>query len=662
MPRKRRLQAKDLFRLALPQSPTLSPDGKSVAFALKRTEAKANRYTSNIHVVPTRGGRIRQLTRGHRMNTAPAWSPNGRWIAFVSNRHDKSQVWLLPTEGGEAKQLTDLEGGPIRELIWSPDSRALLFGHRIQEKKDPKKRKKEATYKHITRLRYKLDGDGYYPEKQWWHLWTVSVPGGRTRQVTFGEEDDWSGRWSPNGKWIAFISNRLPDADRHPDNADVYVARATGGKPRKVTRHFGMAGVPAWSLDGRSIYYLGNYSKDGDWNKHPVHVYRVPARGGRVKDLTPELELWPLNGVVTDTAMGEDLEGGTLQTYGEDGEERLALYLNERGGCRLYSLSARGGPLRPEFTEDVNIVGVSVQPGGEAALVAARMMDVGDVYALRLDGSQKVKRLTQTNRAFFAGLKLTEPEEVVFRNARTRIQGWILRPPGFRKGRRYPTLLEVHGGPMCAYGYTFFHELHLLAAQGYVVAFSNPRGSDGFGTRFRCCIDLRWGTIDYADCMAVVDAMVRKPYVDRKRLGLLGGSYGGFMTTWAISHTNRFKAAVTQRQWGNYYSGFGVSDFGFHLSYQFKGYPWERPLEYLKRSPNYYAGSIRTPLLIIHSEEDHRCPLGMAQELFSSLKMQKKTVELVQFEGEPHGLSRGGKPRNRLERLNRIVAWFESYL
>jgi dipeptidyl aminopeptidase/acylaminoacyl peptidase len=658
---KRKMQAKDLFRLVLPNAPSLSPDGKDIVYALKKTDAKENKYVSNIYRVSVRGGAPRQLTTGKHMDSSPVYSPNGRWIAFVSKRDDKtSQIWILPTDGGEARQLTKLEYGPIRQLAWSPDSKQILFGHRKEEHKDPKEKKKEATFKHITRLRHKLDGDGYWPKERW-HLWTVSVPGGTAKQITFGEDDDWGGSWSPDGKRIAFVSNRMKDADYHPDNSDIYVVSAKGGKPKQITRRFGMVDAPTWSANGRWIYYMGNFGKDGEWNKLPIHIYRIPSNGGDVLDLTPDLEYWPINGTVTDTAMSDF--DGILMPYFEDGEERLAIHLTERGGVRLYSLSTKGGELRPEFTEDVNIVGVSIhRQRPEAGVVAARMMDSGDVYHVPLNGSGKVTRLTNANKSFFNSLDLTEPEEVVFQNGRVKIQGWILKPPGFRSGRKHPTLLEVHGGPMCQYGYTFFHEMHLLAAQGYVVVFSNPRGSDGFGTHFRCCIDGKWGTIDYEDCMAVVDDMVKRPYVDGKRLGILGGSYGGFMTTWTVGHTDRFKAAVTQRQAGNEYSFFGSSDFGFYQYYEYKAFPWEDPMKYLERSPNFYVGNINTPLLVVHSENDYRCPLSQAEELFVALKMQKKTVELVQFEGEPHGLSRGGKPQNRLERLNRIVGWFKKYL
>ncbi|MBD3334028.1 MAG: alpha/beta fold hydrolase [Candidatus Eisenbacteria bacterium] len=658
--RLRKIGANDLFRLELPNSPTLSPDGRYAAFTVKRTLFKKNKYASDIHVAALRSGRTRRLTTGESMDTAPAWSPNGRWIAFISNRDQKPQIWILPTHGGEARQLTKLEGGPIRQLSWSPDSRRILFGHRIQKKEDPKEKKTRPTYKHITRLVHKLDGDGYWPKERW-HLWTVTVPGGRTRQITSGPDDDWDGVWSPDGKRIAFVSNRLEDADWHPENSDIFIVNDRGQRLRQVTQLFGTTENPAWSADGKTIYYMGNFAPDGEWNQYPTHIYRIPAGGGEVVDLTPELDYWPMNMVVSDTAQAG--HGSVLLPFQDGEDERLAFFVNIHGGCRLYSMSTRGGPARPEWKQNVNVLAVSANRDGRlAAVAAATMMDVGDIYRVPLDGSGRVRRLTQLNRTVFDSLDLSEPEEMEFRNGRTRIQGWVLKPPGFQPQRKYPMLLEVHGGPMTQYGYTFFHEMHLLAAKGYVVVFPNPRGSDGFGTRFRSCIDARWGTVDYDDCMAVVDVMERKRYVDKSRMGILGGSYGGFMTTWAVGHTDRFKAAVTQRQASNMWTMFGSSDFGFYRAYKYRAYPWQRPMTYLKASPNFYAGNINTPLLIIHSENDYRCPLAQSEELFTSLKLQKKTVELVQFEGESHGLSRGGKPMNRLERLNRIVDWFERYL
>ena len=348
--------------------------------------------------------------------------------------------------------------------------------------------------------------------------------------------------------------------------------------------------------------------------------------------------------------------------YHDGKEERIAYVQDEEGACRVYSASGSGGDERLEFGGNVNVVDFHATRDGRAAAVAGEIMNAGDVYSFALDGWDDAKRVTKLNDSFLSSLALVEPEERWFKNGRTKIQGWIFRPPRMRKGRKYPCLLEVHGGPMCQYGYTFFHEMHLLAAQGYVVVATNPRGSSGRGLKYMNCIEGNWGKLDYADCMAVVNTMARQSYVDSKRLGILGGSYGGFMTIWAVGHTNRFKAAVTQRALGNWATQFGSSDVGWEDQYEMGGLPFDRPLHYMKKSPNYYVRNIKTPLLIIHSEQDLRCPIAQSEELFTSLKVLGRTTEMVRFEGESHGLSRGGKPANRRERLNRIVDWFERYI
>lgn len=658
--RKRLLTAEDLFRFAMPGSPAVSPDGSRVVYSVKRAVFGKNRYVSHLYEVPMRGGSARQRTQGEALDANPVFSPDGKHIAFVSKRGDRTQLYLMNARGGSPRALTKLEGGPIRQPVWSTDGRTILFGHRIQPPVDPKKRKVQANFKHITRLNHKLDGDGYLPDERW-HLWTVAVRSGKAKQITFGENDDTDGSISPDGKRVAFASNRMPDADWNPGNADLYVMPLKGGRPRQVTLRYGACSAPAWSRDGRTLYFLGHFAPKGQGVHVPVHVYRIPAAGGAMKDLTPKLDRWLRNGVLAD--VNANPFTNLMERYDDGAEERLAFGVDDRGGYRIFSVAGKGGPVREEFAGDVNTLGLAVVPNGNrAAVVATTIMDAGEVYALRLDGSGAARRLTNVNRRVLTALKLTEPEEIVVRNGRTRVHGWILHPPDMKRGKKYPLVLQIHGGPACQYGYSLYHELHLLAAQGYVVAFCNPRGSDGYGSRFRACIQDRWGTDDFSDLMAFAAAVANRPYVDAKRQGVVGGSYGGFMTTWALTHSKRFRAGITMRQAGNRFTMFGTSDIGFYPGWYFRKMPWEDPMLYHRRSPNFYAHRITAPLLIIHSEEDYRCPLGQAQELFTTLKFLKRTVELVQFEGESHGLSRGGKPMNRLERLRRVTDWLKRYL
>ncbi len=661
MPRRgKKLTIEDLFRFKVPQTASISPDGEQIVFSVKYSNGKKNKYNYRLFRMGFDGGRAEALTRGHVNDTDPLWSPNGKHIAFLSDREDDTtNIWSMPAGGGEPVQVSRLKGGPIMGLQWAPDGKSLLFLHRLMPKKDPEKKKTEASYKHITRLNHKFDGMGFYYQARW-QLWVVSFPSGTARQLTKGPWDITNAAWAPNGKRIAFLSNQLDDNDNHQLHSDIFTITPKGRSVKKITKRQGLRDSLCWSADSKTIYYTGNYAGPGEWIRHTIPVKSIPATGGGEKVLTPDIDNWTLNMVVTDTVPGF---GGGVHRYDEKGDERIAFYLDEEGACRLYSVSARGGDIRLEFGGDVNSYGVTVSSAtGKAAVVAAHMSDVGDLYSLTLNGDGESKRRTRLNDTLMNGLALSEPEEIWFRNGKTKIQGWVLKPPGFRKDRKYPCVLEVHGGPMCQYGYTFFHEMHLLAAEGYIVAYSNPRGSSGRGLKYMNCIEGNWGKLDYSDCMAVVNSMARKRYVDGKRLGILGGSYGGFMTTWVVGHTNRFQAAVTQRALGNWTIQFGSSDYGWDNKYELNALPWRKPLHYLKLSPNYYVDNIKTPLLIIHSENDLRCPIAQSEELFTSLKVLGRTTEMVRFEGESHGLSRGGKPANRRERLSRILDWFDRYL
>ncbi|MCP4547419.1 MAG: S9 family peptidase [bacterium] len=661
MPKQRKVRVDDLFKMVLPESPAISPDGTQVVYALKRVDAKENRYLSNLWLRSAQGGRPRQLTRGDQMDAAPVWSPDGKRIAFISTRDQKSNIWIIPCDGGEARQLTRLEG-VISDMEFRPDGKELLFCHRPMKKVDPKERAKKATFKHITNLHHKMDGFGYFPAARQ-HLWACNTSSGGTRQLTSGEFDIGSPHWSPDGRQIACTTCLDIDMQHEGSSFHLHLVNAKGGKPRELTTRPAHINHLCWAPEGKSIIFAGHFGGPGEWIKFPYQLWEVSLRGENYTNLTPQMDNWPFNFIISDTAMGD---AALLKPYREDGAWRIAFVQNEDGACRVYSIpregAARMSGARLEFGDQVNTYAVHVNGLGDCVVAAAKMMDIGDIYTVKLDGAFKSRQLTNTNRGLFGQLKLTEPEEVRFKNGNKEVHGWILKPPGFREDRKYPALLEIHGGPMGQYGYTFFLEMHLLAAQGYVVAFSNPRGSCGYGNKWMYCTHGRWGGVDYDDLMAVTNAVSRKPWVDSKRLGVLGGSYGGFMTTWMLGHNKRFKAGVTMRQAGNRLTQFGASDYNMHEYYSFGAWPWDKPLAYLKQSPNFYAHKITAPLLIIHSEQDLRCPVSQADELFTILKSQGRTTEYIRFEDESHGLSRGGKPRNRVERLERILDWFKRYL
>jgi dipeptidyl aminopeptidase/acylaminoacyl peptidase len=328
------------------------------------------------------------------------------------------------------------------------------------------------------------------------------------------------------------------------------------------------------------------------------------------------------------------------------------------------AVPAGGGGAVNLVEGDHQICAFHVTPDGRrAALVMADPVNPGEVYALDLEGDRAgtPRCLTDLNADLFAEVQVLEPERLRIKSSDDiTVEGWVLKPPGFSKERKHPLILQIHGGPHAQYGSVLFHEFQVLAGLGYVVLYMNPRGSQGYGEDFARAINEAWGDRDYMDLMEAVDAILEEGYIDEKRMGVAGGSYGGYMTNWIVGHTDRFAAAVTMRSVVNMESFFGSSDFGFEMRNELGGAPWQRRELYRKLSPITYVENIKTPLLIIHSEQDHRCPIEQAEQLYAALRALKREVLFIRYPEEGHGLSRGGKPEHRVDRLQRIIEWFSS--
>jgi dipeptidyl aminopeptidase/acylaminoacyl peptidase len=661
---KRRITVEDLFRLRVINHAAISPDGARVAVSVARCDWKKNKNFASLYLVDARGGRLRRLTTGDHVDTKPTWSPDGLTLAFLSDRDKCSAIWLLPMDGGEPVRLTERDCD-VKDFAFSPDGRRLCYAAQAKNEKEKlrrdEKRKelaRRADYEHVTRLLHKLDGQGFW-NGHYTHIHVISVRGGKDKQITSGDHDDAKPHFSPDGKRIAFLSNRLPDPDRFCENADIFTVSAHGGTVRQITKRHGPILNYSWSPDGKRFAFVGHMGKTGEFFQRNVHVWIIPATGGAARDLTSDIDNNCFNVTLGDVPALTFAADPPI--WSADGE-RIYFIVSERGACNLYETATKPGPSQPRWVGEHVIIGMSqTKDARRAALIVGTATDPNEVYTLDLDKADAApRRITRINRAHLNKLAITPPEPIACKRGRHTVHGWLVKPPGFSPKRKYPLILQIHGGPHTQYGHAFFHEMHWLAAAGYVVLYTNPRGSVGYGLKFVQALHHRWGIPDTPDLLACVDRVVRRGFTDSKRLYITGGSYGGFMTNWIIGRDHRFRAAVTQRSVHNMESMLG-SDYGWFLTLEMGMAPWEDARKIREASPCAKVKNIKTPLLIIHSRDDLRCPIGQAEELFCTMKYLGRKVEMVQFNSESHGLSRGGRPQNRAERLRRILDWFERH-
>ena len=665
--KKRMITAEDLYKFELISSLEIAPDGRHVIYAQQRVDQKTEKKFSNLWVVPTEGSKPGQFTYGDQSDSSPKWSPDGKQIAFISNRKDekKPQMYLIPFDGGEARPLTDLKGR-IGSFEWSPDGTKIVCQFRktdpeaIEREEDEQKKKLGVVSRHYKRISYKFDGAGFLPQERW-HIWVIDTQSGEATQLTDGEiYDEVNPTWTPDGQAILFTSNRADDPDIDFDLNDLYRIPAEGGKMEKIATPEGMKMFPRYSPDGRWIAYYGREGRGNWWRNATLWV--IPADGSAsAQNLTGQFDINVSAGVMNDTNAGAaEL---TPPVWSAD-SQRLYFPVGQHGSSRLHSIGIDGNDLQP-FTPEMGAVGIFCldRPNQKLAYFFSTITDPGQIWVQDL-GTGDSQVLTATN-AWLQDVDLGEVEEIWFQGRdANQLQGWVLKPPGFDPSQKYPSILEIHGGPMGQYGYFFMHEFYFLTAQGYVVYFSNPRGGQGYGEAHTKAIYGNWGDADYADLMIWADLMKDKPYIDPERMGVTGGSYGGYMTLWVIGHTHQFQAAVAQRVVSNFISMWGSSDMNNRFSALVGD---EAPIDDVQtawdHSPVKYLPNATTPTLLIHSEEDHRCPIEQGEQAFVTLKVKAGVdTEMVRFPGEPHGLSRIGRTDRRIVRLNHIARWMNRYL
>lgn len=664
--KKTTLTAEDLYRFELVKSPRISPDGRHVVFSLHRVDRKTEKKFSNLWIVPTDSGKPRQFTYGDQSDSTPRWSPDGSQIAFFSNRGDKekqSQIYLIPFAGGEARPLTSIDG-EIGDMQWSPDGKRLLCTVRklddeqLERQNDEQKKKLGVVYRHYDRVFYKLDGYGYLPHERT-HIWIIDAATGKGKQLTdhpvFDEE---SPRWSPDGKWIVFTSNRSENPDFMVDRIDLYVMPAEGGEMHRIDAPIGSKGAPTFSPDGKWLAYYGTEGEERPCDNTSLWV--VPVDGSApARNLSGKYDLHIAAWTINDLGEPETIP----PTWTLDGK---AIYfpVTIHGSSVLYRIQVADQTLETVIDKG----GVAAAQSFDStqrrmAYFYGTLTDPGQIWVRDMASGQS-RQLTDFNLSWLRKLDLGAIEEVWYKGAAGNdLQGWILTPPGFDPNKKYPSILEIHGGPLTQYGNFFMHEFYYFAAQGYVVYFTNPRGGRGYGQEHASAIWGSWGGADYDDLMVWTDQVSRKPYIHTGRMGVTGGSYGGYMTVWIIGHTQRFKAAVTQRCVSNFISMWGSSDFNWSFQQELRSkQPFADLEKFWDMSPIKYIGNAVTPTKVIHNEFDLRCPIEQGEQVFVALKSLGVDSEFVRFPDEFHGLSRSGRTDRRIARLNHILGWFEKYL
>jgi dipeptidyl aminopeptidase/acylaminoacyl peptidase len=651
MPNPRPMAPNDLTRIRFLSDPQIAPDGRTVAFVVTTLSEEKDEYLSNIWLVDGAGGEPRRFTTGPRRDTAPRWSPDGARLAFVSERETKKkgQLYVMPAQGGEPTRLTDLKNG-VGAPEWSPDGTRLAFVARVggwQEPESEEEKRKSRPPRMITTLKYRFNGEGFTYDRRS-HIFIVAVEGGEPSQLTEGDYDHGDPAWSPDGRWIAFTSARHDDRD-HNDAGDIWLVSAGGGALRRLTHTAGPAGHPTFSPAGDTVAYLGR-SAINSFGKN-VQLFTVRVSGGAPVCLTGDFDrsCSPL---------------GIPPLWSQDGQT-LIVASEDQGTLGLYRVRPGSGPPTRIVSGERTVTGCSASRDGACvAFTATDPLSPAEVFSCAPDGSGE-RRLTDFNADWKREVALSRPERFRFERAGFTVDAWLMKPFGFEPGRRYPVLLNVHGGPHAQYGYPFFDEFQVQAGAGYAVLYTNPRGSQGYGEAFTRAVVGDWGGGDAADVLAGLDEALRRfEWIDPDRLGLLGGSYGGFMTSWIVGHSRRFRAACSERAVNSHVTMFGCSDIGhlFNAVELGGARPWENMTKYLERSPLTYAKDIATPLLIVHSEDDLRCPIAEGEQLFMALKTLRRDVTFVRFPDENHELSRSGKPRHRLERFRIILEWFARHL
>jgi dipeptidyl aminopeptidase/acylaminoacyl peptidase len=718
---KRAITEKDLFDFVWIGDPQVSPDGMRVAFVRVTVNEKKKGYNTSIWSVPVAGGEEpHQLTKGDHDST-PRWSPDGKFLLFLratekEGKPEPPQLSILPMAGGDSFVFTDLPKGASNP-VWSPDGKMIAFTSETnaddlakQEKKkrkeeelkkavsasspsgsvEPSKKPAEKSEKNggdkaaqkaeseseyesdvrvITRAVYREDNDGYADPKHPQHIWVVTAPHTadekvKPKQLTFGRFNEGSVVWSNDAAQIYFTSLRVDEPYYELPRTDLYSIRASGGEPAKLNSIDMEIDNLSLSPDGKQVAFVASAAQ-------PINSYTQPdlwivdlTPNAKPRNLTASFDFDVGSGVFGDNAAPR--AGGTnIPLWTPDGRSLIEV-CGKEGKTILASFDTQTGAETDLTHGNQAVVRFRASADrSEIIYTVSTPTRINDLFVI--DGESfrsEPRQLTRVNDALFSTLNLTEPEEIHYKTFDGKtIQAWVQKPPNFNPAKKYPLILNIHGGPHAAYGYIFAHEFQWMAAKGYVVLYPNPRGSTTYGQEFGNVIQYHYPGDDYKDLMAGVDDVIRRGYIDDKKLGVTGGSGGGLLTNWVVGQTDRFAAAVSQRDiasWGDWWYS---ADFTLFQPNWFKAPPFEDEQDFKARSPIDYIRNVKTPMMFILGEADYRTPPGAGgEQMFRALKFRKVPTVMVRFPDESHELSRSGQPWHRIERLENIVGWFDHWL
>lgn len=641
-----------LLRVTRISEPHLSPDGKTVAFTARSVNLAENSQPRDIYAVSVDGGSPKQLTNGGTINERPRWSPDGKRLAFISNRSGSSQIWLMDADGGGAKQLTSLST-EASGVLWSPDGKALVFTSDVYPEcgADEACNKKRLDAENASKVKARVYTSLLYRHWTQWqgarrrHLLTVSVDGNSVRDLTpgnrdvppfsLGGPDDYAA--SPDGQEVCYAMNP-EEKQATSTNWELYLVPIGGGEAKKITSNAAADASPAYSPDGKFIAYRAQAKPGYESDKWRMVLYDRAAGSS--------------------TVITEALDRSVQSITWSPDSKRIFFTLEDRGRNILHVMPATGGGSRVIIAANSHVDDVQLSPDGKTMIYTEHSGSKPvEIYKVSSTGGAAAP-LTRMNDALLGSHQLTAMEDFTVESSadRAKVQSFVVKPPGFKQNVKYPVIFLIHGGPQGAWGESWSYRWNpqVFAAAGFVVVMPNPRGSTGYGQQFTDDINQDWGGKVYQDVMSVVDHVAAQPWADGDRFAAAGGSYGGYLVNWILGHSDRFKALVSHAGVYDLKSMGGETEELWFVKWEFGGMPWEKPEMYQRWSPSNFVENFKTPTLVVHGEMDYRVPVGQGMQLFTGLQMREVPSKMLLFPDEGHWIL---KPQNSMLWYNSVLEW-----